>query len=47
MPQPSDDTALREDEDPLEDDAPQMLEMDFPEEPEAAEAPEALNDDEA
>jgi segregation and condensation protein B len=31
MPQPTDDAELREDEDPLEDDAPQMLEMDFPE----------------
>ncbi|WP_442754030.1 SMC-Scp complex subunit ScpB [Methylocystis sp. JAN1] len=45
VPQPSDDTALRDDEEPLEDDAPQALEMDFPEEPEPAEAPEALNDD--
>jgi segregation and condensation protein B len=39
VPQPSDDTALRDDEEPLEDDAPQALEMDFPEEP------EPLNDD--
>ncbi|QGM99209.1 SMC-Scp complex subunit ScpB [Methylocystis parvus] len=45
VPQPSDDTALRDDEDPLEDDAPQALEMDFPEEPEPIEAPEASNDD--
>ena len=47
VPQPSDDTALRDDEDPLEDDAPQLLEMEFPEEPEPIEAPEPLNDDEA
>jgi segregation and condensation protein B len=45
VPQPSDDSALRDDEDPLEDDAPQALEMDFPEEPEIVEAPEPLNDD--
>jgi segregation and condensation protein B len=41
VPQPSDDHALRDDEEPLEDDAPQILEMDFPEEPEPLEAPEA------
>jgi segregation and condensation protein B len=46
VPQPSDDSALRDDEDPLEDDAPQLLEMEFPEEPEAPEVPAALNDDE-
>jgi len=45
VPQPSDDTALRDDEEPLEDDAPQALEMDFPEEPEPLEAPEGSNDD--
>jgi segregation and condensation protein B len=39
MPQPTDDAELREDEDPLEDDAPQMLEMDFPEEGEQPETP--------
>ena len=39
MPQPTDDAELREDEDPLEDDAPQMLEMDFPEEAEQPETP--------
>jgi segregation and condensation protein B len=47
VPQPSDDSALRDDEDPLEDDAPQLLEMEFPEEAEPIEAPEPLNDDEA
>jgi segregation and condensation protein B len=47
VPQPSDDIGLRDDEDPLEDDAPQLLEMEFPEEPEPIEAPEPLNDDEA
>lgn len=45
VPQPSDDSALRDDEEPLEDDAPQALEMDFPEEPEPIDAPDALNDD--
>lgn len=46
VPQPSDDTALRDDEEPLEDEAPQLLEMEFPEEPDAVEAPEPLDDDE-
>jgi len=46
VPQPSDDIALRDDEDPLEDEAPQLLEMEFPEEPEPIEPPEPLNDDE-
>ncbi len=46
VPQPSDDTSLRDDEDPLEDDAPQLLEMEFPEEPASVDAPEPLNDDE-
>jgi segregation and condensation protein B len=32
VPQPSDDINLRDDEDPLEDDAPTLLEMDFTEE---------------
>jgi segregation and condensation protein B len=45
VPQPSDDQALRDDEEPLEDDAPQMLEMDFPEEAEPVETPESFNDD--
>ena len=36
VPQPSDDMALRDDEDPLEDEAPAALEMDFPEEQEPA-----------
>jgi segregation and condensation protein B len=39
MPQPTDDAELREDEDPLEDDAPQMLEMHFPEETGELETP--------
>ena len=42
VPQPSDDSALRDDEDPLEDDVPQALEMDFPEEPEG---PEPLDEE--
>ncbi len=42
VPQPSDDSALREDEEPLEDASPQLLEMEFPEEPEA---PEPLDGD--
>jgi segregation and condensation protein B len=46
VPQPSDDIALREDEEPLEDEAPQLLEMEFPEEPEPVEPVEALDDDE-
>ena len=37
VPQPSDDIALREDEDPLEDDLPSLLDMDFPEEPQIVE----------
>jgi segregation and condensation protein B len=32
VPQPSDDVNLRDDEDPFEDDAPTLLEMDFTEE---------------
>lgn len=36
VPQPSDDMALRDDEDPLEDEAPVALEMEFPEEQEPA-----------
>ena len=41
VPQPSDDEALRDDEDPLEDETPLLLEMEFPEEPqELEEAPE-------
>lgn len=47
VPQPSDDIALREDEEPLEDAAAQLLDMEFPEEPEPVEAPEPLNDDES
>jgi segregation and condensation protein B len=43
VPQPSDDIALRDDEDPLEEEGPQLLEMEFPDEPEA---PEPFNDDE-
>lgn len=37
VPQPSDDIALRDDEEPLENDAPELLEMEFPDEPEAPE----------
>ena len=40
VPQPSDDAALREDEEPLEDDAPELLDMEFPDEPEAPEEPD-------
>ena len=48
MPQPSDDEALREDEDPLEDEAPMLLDMEFPEEPEPlGAAPEESEDDAA
>jgi len=47
VPQPSDDIALRDDEEPLEDEAPQLLETEFPEEPEDLEAPEPLDDEEA
>jgi len=45
VPQPSDDAALRDDEEPLEDEAPELLEMEFPDELEAPEPPE-LGDDE-
>ncbi len=38
VPQPSDDEALRDDEDPLEDEAPLLLDMEFPEEAETVEA---------
>ncbi len=44
MPQPSDDSALTEDEEPLEAGAPELLEMEFPEE---ADAPEPLDEAEA
>lgn len=44
VPQPSDDTALRDDEEPLEDEAPALLEMEFLDESDAA--PEPMADDE-
>jgi segregation and condensation protein B len=37
---------LRDDEEPLEDEAPELLEMEFPDEPEAPEAPDEPDDDE-
>jgi segregation and condensation protein B len=40
MPQPSDDSALAEDEEPLDTDAPSLLEMEFPGEPDAPETPD-------
>jgi len=40
MPQPSDDSALAEDEEPLEADAPALLEMEFLDEPEPLETPD-------
>lgn len=46
VPQPSDDAELRDDEDPLEDDAPTLLEMEFPEEPEIVEPIDAPEPDE-
>jgi segregation and condensation protein B len=36
VPQPSDDTALADDEEPLEVEIPELLEMEFPDEPEAS-----------
>lgn len=44
VPQPSDDAALREDEDPLEDEPPILLEMDFPEETSTPDLPEGPRD---
>jgi segregation and condensation protein B len=46
VPQPSDAAALRDDEEPLEDEAPALLDMEFPDEPEALEAPDEPDDDE-
>ncbi len=46
VPQPSDDAALRDDEEPLEDEAPALLEMEFPDEPEALDAPDEPEGDE-
>ena len=40
MPQPSDDQALAEDEEPLEEDVPALLEMEFPDEPEGMGPPD-------
>ncbi len=40
MPQPSDDSALAEDEEPLEADAPALLEMEFLDEAEPLETPD-------
>lgn len=37
VPQPSDDIELRDDEEPLETEGPELLELEFPEEPEAGE----------
>ena len=45
IPQPSDDEALREDEDPLEDDPPALLELEFPEAPEPFDVPLAEDED--
>jgi len=39
VPQPSDDASLRDDEEPLEAEAPELLEMEFPDEPDAPEQP--------
>jgi len=41
MPQPSDDLALAEDEEPLEADAPALLEMEFLDEAEPLETPDS------
>jgi segregation and condensation protein B len=40
VPQPSDDAALRDDEEPLEAEAPELLEMEFPEAPDEPDAAE-------
>ncbi len=47
VPQPSDEEALREDEDPLEDDVPGLLDLEFPEEPEPLEFLTEGDEDEA
>lgn len=47
VPQPSDDEALRDDEDPLEDEAPALLDMEFPEAPEPLEFPSVEDEDDA
>ena len=47
VPQPSDDEALRDDEDPLEDEAPALLDMEFPEAPEALDFPSLEGEDDA
>ncbi len=41
MPQPSDDSALADDEEPLEADAPVLLEMEFLDEAEPLETPDS------
>lgn len=46
VPQPSDDEALREDEEPLEDETPALLEMEFPEGPQEIDEPEPEPDGE-
>ncbi len=45
MPQPSDDAALTDEEEPLEEDAPALLEMEFPEEPSEPELGEESGED--
>ena len=47
VPQPSDDEALRDDEDPLEDETPLLLDMEFPEEPEILDFPPEESGDDA
>jgi segregation and condensation protein B len=47
VPQPSDDAELRDDEDPLEAEASELLELEFPEAPEASDAPESVEEPEA
>jgi segregation and condensation protein B len=40
VPSPNDAADLAEDEEPLEEEAPELLEMEFPEEPDPIESPE-------
>jgi segregation and condensation protein B len=47
VPQPSDDVALTEDEEPLEAEASELLELEFPESPDAPDAPVAPEEPEA
>ncbi|MBG0811518.1 SMC-Scp complex subunit ScpB [Methylosinus sp. H3A] len=44
VPQPTDDASLKEDEEPLEGDAEAALELDYLQEPDAPEEPEALEE---